>query len=152
MQRRNTAFLGICLLGATVSCSGGLVSVGDRDRDASGSTGGSSSVGVGGTNTGTGGSSAAGAGGVTSGAGGSATGGGSPDAACVLTGACLQNYHPDPVLCRCVPDTPDADAACVLKGACLQNYHPDPVLCRCVPDLMDAGCVSGPRGPCGGNT
>jgi hypothetical protein len=60
---------------------------------------------------------------------------------CVQTGACILGYHPDPILCQCVPDQDagavppvDAQPACVDNVLCIQGDHFDMTLCKCVPD------------------
>jgi hypothetical protein len=60
---------------------------------------------------------------------------------CVQTGACIVGYHPDPTLCKCVPDQDagavppvDAQPTCVDNVLCIQGDHFDTTLCKCVPD------------------
>ncbi len=69
--------------------------------------------------------------------------------ACVQIGACILGYHPDTILCQCVPDEDaggmpavDARPACVDTVLCVQGDHFDTVLCKCVPDTSSTGCAN----------
>jgi|GEM_PF-3590143 len=60
---------------------------------------------------------------------------------CVQTGACILGYHPDPTLCRCVPNQDaeavppvDAKPACIDNVLCIKGDHFDTTLCKCVPN------------------
>jgi hypothetical protein len=66
---------------------------------------------------------------------------------CVQTGACIVGYHPDPTLCKCVPNEDagtvppvDAKPACVDNVLCIQGDHFDTTICGCVPNKSPNTC------------
>lgn len=142
MRRATTSTILVIFLGsAAISCSGGIVSVGDRDGGAgnagaggSAETGGSNATTGSGGNTGTGGSSmTTGSGGTVNGSGGSSsTGSGGATSGAGGSGGTV-------------------DAGCLGPVPCPSGLHWDPDHCLCVYNARDAGCVSAQGEPCGGN-